>query len=88
MELEKNGYDAYSIPWEESRVKNHVLQLINYGSVFLIFLDECLLSLTDWYNNTFIAHMFLWVFYFDTETIFPVWVPNLSEAPLPVWILS
>ena len=63
------------------------MELMNYCDLFIIFVAECLVSFTGWGNVTFVAFLFPGAFSLETVTIWLVWVSNLSEVPLPVYIL-
>ena len=95
MDQEENGYDISSPPWEEARGKRCGLELMTLeptvledGAAFLRFVAERLLSLTDRSDNTSVTFLSPGEFSLDADTIWPAWVSNLSEAPLPVWILA
>ena len=64
------------------------MELMKDGADFLMFVSECLLSFISRVNNTFVDFVFMGAFSLGIETIYPLWVPNLSEAPLPVWIID
>ena len=62
--------------------------MVKDGALLLMFVDEFLMSLTDWVNNTFFDFLFLGIFSLGDDTIWLVWVSNLSEVPLRVCILA
>ena len=61
---------------------------MKYGYFFLGFVDDLVMSLTVWINNTVVAFLFVGSFSFDIDTMWAVWVSNMSEVNLPVWIIS
>ena len=58
MDLEENGYEESSPPWENTGVKKRGLELMNDDD-FLRFLAERLVSLTDWTNDKLVAFLLL-----------------------------
>ena len=57
------------------------------GYLFLTFMDECIVSLTGWVNNYFVYLLFPGEVFINAYTIWLVWVYNLLEATMPVWII-
>ena len=62
--------------------------LMKDGSLLLIFMADCLVSLTDWVNNTFVAFLLLGLFPLNVDTIWLVWAYEMTDMPLIVCILS
>ena len=42
---------------------------------------------TDYGNNIFFAFLFLGAFYLDADTIWLMWMSNLSDVPMPACII-
>ena len=61
---------------------------MNYYDIFLGFVAESLINFTNRFNNTSVTNMFPGLFSISAETIWSVWMSNLSEVPLPVWIVA